>query len=214
MGLVNTGCVSNCHLMPVRIVNVSPKIEVDDERLIIFPPEVKGSLKPGSLDHLRMARYMRWGDNMLALIKPNTIPNCFSALQLPPNYAHPIDDSNLGSGVTVYMHHSSIQYAGSKNSFYIWKEPMEPEPVLPKNWKQKSNIWTGSGTFENIEIIRIERIPEPVVVPEPVTVAKSSTSLEKKKAYLEAEKVFVDARRAYLDDKIATLNDQLAQTSV
>ena len=202
--------------MPVKIVNVSPKIEVEDEKHIVFPPEVKGSVEPGSLDHLRSAQSIRWGNNMLDLIKPNTIPECVGYLHLPPNYAHPIDDSNLITKVNVYLHHSSIQCASSKNSFFVWKGLDEPEPVLPKGWRKTSN-WTLSITFSNAEIIRAERIPESVVLPPPkhelTCTTKSLTSLQKKKAYLETERAFVQARQVYIDDKIAALDEQLAQTS-
>ena len=207
--------------MPVKLVNVSPKVEVEDEKHIVFPREVKSSIEPGSLDHLLMARYIEWGANMLDLIKPGTIPDCVNSLQLPPNYAHPVVNSCLLSKVSVYLHHSSIQYANPNNSFFIWKADNEPEPVLPSNWRRTCSGWSTSGTFSNTQIIRVERVPEPVVVPKPETqnTTKPSTGLEKKKAYLEAERASIDAKRvhldakqAYIDDKIKALNDKLAQT--
>ena len=215
--------ISNQYSMPVKLVNVSPKVEVEDEKLITFPPEVKGSIEPGSLNHLRLAYGMIWGDNMLDLIKPNTIPACVNSLRLPPNYVHPVVDSGLLSKVSVYLHHSSIQYANSKISFFVWKADNEPEPVLPSNWRRTCNGWSGSNTFDNTQIIRAERIPEPVVVPKPepvtTTTTKPPTSPEKKKAYLEAERVYAEAKRvyhgakqAYLADKIAALEEQITQT--
>lgn len=221
--------------MPVRLVNISPKVEVEDEKNIVFPPEVKGSIEPGSLDHLHLVSNMEWGTNMLDFIKPGTIPDCVKFLRLPPNYAHSIDDSDFSTDNSIYLHHTSIQYGSSKNSFFVWKASNEPIPVLPSNWRRTCSGWSGSITFDNIHIIKVERIPEPVVVPEPnlSVTTKSPTSLEKKRAYLEAERVYAEAkktyaeaskadaeascvyhraRQAYLDDKIAAL-DALTQTS-
>lgn len=147
--------------MSVKLTNTYSDVQVEDVNLVVFPPEVHGSIKPGSLDHLTKAICIEWGTNMTGLIEPGTIPPCCITLLLPSSYKHPITD-RLGTNVTEYVHHSNIETVKHDRPFHVWKRPSEPNPSTPKTY-DCSCSWSRSQYFKGTSFIISKRLP--VAVP-------------------------------------------------
>lgn len=141
---------------------------------IVFPPEVHGSIKPGSLDHLTKVYSIEWGVNMTGLIEPGTIPRCCTVLLLPPSYKHPITD-RLGPRTIEYVHHSNLGTVQHDRQFQIWKTCDEPNPCVPTAYDCNQS-WVGSRYFRHAWISMARRLPVTVPQPEPVTAPQGSTT--------------------------------------
>lgn len=156
--------------MAVSLTKVCSDVVVQDlPGGLVFPPEVVGSIKPGSLDHLTKSDSIKWGVNMTEPIAPGTIPVCCRYLLFPETYGHAIDDIKLSSDVMVYLHHTRVHIGPSSRMFYVWGMEGEPEPTLPAGYEYlKGHAWRRSGVYRELRVREAQKAPEPVAVPEPV----------------------------------------------
>lgn len=156
--------------MTVTVTKIYTDVQVDDEHTIIFPPTVQGSIRPGSLDLLERVQFIKWGDNMLGEIEPGVIPKKCVGLMLPAGYARSIT-GDLDKMRLLYVHHSQIATVISGRVFTIWRDPSEPEPVLPAGYN--SGTWIESSNFKGYLVRDIKKLA--VIAPEPVVVSLSES---------------------------------------
>lgn len=89
---------------------------------LVFPPTVKGSIKPGTLDNLDRLQSISWGTNMTGLIEPGTIPNKPISLWLPKTYTHDLGLSQISDKVQIYVHTNYIDIVPEGSIFLVWAE--------------------------------------------------------------------------------------------
>ncbi|CAH6420039.1 Hypothetical protein MVR_LOCUS16 [uncultured virus] len=89
---------------------------------VSFPPTVKGSIKPGTLDGLTNLSYIDWGVNMTGLIEPGVIPDRYITLLLPKTYKHPLALSQFSKRVEVRLHIDNIEQMPIGKKFVVWSE--------------------------------------------------------------------------------------------
>lgn len=172
--------------MAVSLTKVYSDIVVQDVgATLVFPPDVVGSIKPGSLDHLTKAHIIRWGVNMTGPIEPGTIPECCNYLLFPETYSHAIDNIKLRPRIEIYVHRTQVQTGPSDRIFYAWGLPDEPQPILPAGYQfAAKRIWRQSIMFGDLNITEVESVPKLAVpepaVPEPYVAAGPIQALEKK----------------------------------
>lgn len=151
--------------MPVKLNKVCSDVEVEDEKHVVFPPEIVGSIRPGSLDYLTKTQIIEWGENMVDKIEHGTLPFCCMWLLLPANYKHPTDDLKFRSDGFLYVHHTNIEHGFAVREFFIWKGLTDPKPALPPGLKHAGNsTWYESDVFKTISILKVKKVQQSTAV--------------------------------------------------
>ena len=106
--------------MTVEVGSTYCDITIDPSVVeLIFPPDIYGTIRPGSLDGLKLA-YVIWGEFM-GEIETGTIPDGI-ALVLRSSYKYPLDRAQLGSTVKVFIHESCSEFAPTDRTFAVWSD--------------------------------------------------------------------------------------------
>lgn len=129
---------------------------------LVFSNEVVGSVRPGSLDHFKDLRTIRWGECMTEIIKPGTIPKQCTALLLPASYKHPFSTSEFHPGLWVYIHVSNLKYAPSDSRpFNVWSETRD---VCIPRWQWAFELPRKSSYYDEVYMCETARVtmPKPV----------------------------------------------------
>lgn len=184
--------------MTVKLTKICSVVEVEDAAFIAFPPEVVGSIRPGSLDHLIRVKDIEWGLSMTDPIEPGTIPKCCGYLLLPASYKHPADSIRL-TDVHIYVHHTNVSYGPSDRKFYIWREPTEPEPTLSQchEYLGRGGCWYASEVFKGVSVIQVKKVPDAVPKPQPTPTTTLEEKIDRQQTDLELIKDRITAAREF-----------------
>lgn len=202
--------------MAVKLSKVCSVVEVEDKEHVVFPSEIVGSIKPGSLDYLTKTTTIEWGENMVDPIESGTIPRCCHWLLLPASYKHSADDLKFRHDVRLYIHHTNAEYGSSGSDFFLWKKASEPEPKLHQGYICTSGRqWSISEIFSSMSIMSVQKVPQSTVTPKliPITVEDLGKKIDKQGADLALIKAVIDDHKAgtasieYIDAKFEAIRD-------
>lgn len=107
--------------MTVTIGSTYTTVEISADMTDIWlPATVRGSVKPGSFDHIKNLRHISWGIGMTGLIEPKTIPAKPISLFLPESYKHQLELSEIPTEVDIYIHVDQIDQVPADREFIAW----------------------------------------------------------------------------------------------
>lgn len=152
---------------PTRTTITVPK----DAKDVVLPAIVKGTVAPGTFDHLDGLVSISWGVNMTGVIEHNTIPDKKITLWLPKTYLHDLAQSQISEKVTIMIHEDNVKQVPKGSTFLVWSESAEfkPNPELAFQFSKgipcdQATVAAGVPCYISVAF---ERVEEPVPEPEP-----------------------------------------------
>ncbi|CAH6420042.1 Hypothetical protein MVR_LOCUS17 [uncultured virus] len=151
---------------PTRTVITIPK----DTTQVVLPEIVKGTVAPGTFDHLDGLVSISWGVNMTGVIEQGTIPNKAITLWLPKTYLHDLAQSQIPSKVTIMIHEDNVKQVPKGLKFLVWSESAEfkEKPELVFEYRQTCEQATAATGTQCYMVWASDKVAEPIPEPTPL----------------------------------------------